>query len=130
MGSCEYNSLRPVVLIGVTLMFLKPIKDALTVFPGTSLTNIDYTLACLVRCTEQEMNSALFQVIAVFALIQLCARNSKGNTSPICQSTFDSSTGFAIHQEKLYVFSACRHSMLLQLVQICYQHHFKLSMAC
>ena len=69
-------------------MLLQAVENTFAILTGSCLTNIDDAFIGLIRCPEQEINAALFQIIAIFAAIQFCPRNLKSNPCPVGKRAF------------------------------------------
>lgn len=99
VGCSKDNGLCPIILLRIALVLLQTIENTLAVLTCTSLPDIYDALARLIRSPKKEVNSALFQVIAFFTLVEFSSRNLIGNTRPVCESAFDSSSSLTVHQE-------------------------------
>ncbi len=79
-------------------MFLQTIEKS---FPGFSyyrLANVNRLFSIFfLRGTKQEIDAALLEILAVFALLKHDSWNLICDASPVCQRTFSTSRRFAVH---------------------------------
>ena len=90
-------------------MLHQAIENAFTILPHPRLSNIDCIFIGILCYTKEEIDTALGEIITIFATVKVGAWNTVYHARPILKGYLHSTSRITIHQKQVYILPSCSH---------------------